>query len=154
MSEIRKRIKNDWGEQNQKRYQWIFNKLSEQMPNFNYDISDYILKINKPKLLSFIKKLDIGPGSKEAMLFTVSKYLQLFDKGNKAYQNFQREGHKLLDASKKKEGDNKSQKFLAKLYPNMKSDEIDLMAKINDKRDIADMARNLGLDDKSIKAEL
>jgi hypothetical protein len=55
---------------------------------------------------------------------------------------------------KKKEGDNKSQKFLAKLYPTMKSDEIDLMAKINDKRDIADMARNLGLDDKSIKAEL
>ena len=55
---------------------------------------------------------------------------------------------------KKKEGDNKSQKFLAKLYPTMKSDEIELMAKINDKRDIADMARNLGLDDKSIKAEL
>jgi hypothetical protein len=57
-------------------------------------------------------------------------------------------------AAKKKEGDNKSQKFLAKLYPTMKSDEINLMAKINDKRDIADMARNLGLDDKSIKAEL
>jgi hypothetical protein len=55
---------------------------------------------------------------------------------------------------KKKEGDNKSQKFLAKLYPNLKSDEIDLLAKINDKRDLADMARNLGLDDKSIKAEL
>ena len=36
----------------------------------------------------------------------------------------------------------------------MKSDEIELLAKINDKRDIADMARNLGLDDKSIKAEL
>ena len=56
--------------------------------------------------------------------------------------------------AKKKEGDNKSQKFLAKLYPTMKSDEIELMAKINDKRDIADMARNLGFDDKSIKAEL
>ena len=55
---------------------------------------------------------------------------------------------------KKKEGDNKSQKFLARLYPNLKSDEIDLLAKINDKRDLADMARNLGLDDKSIKAEL
>jgi hypothetical protein len=56
--------------------------------------------------------------------------------------------------AKKNEGDNKSQKFLAKLYPTMKSDEIELMAKINDKRDIADMARNLGFDDKSIKAEL
>jgi hypothetical protein len=57
-------------------------------------------------------------------------------------------------AAKKKEGDNKSQKFLAKLYPNMKSDEIDLLAKINDKRELADMARRLGFDDKSIKTEL
>jgi hypothetical protein len=55
---------------------------------------------------------------------------------------------------KKKEGDNKSQKFLAKLYPTMKSDEIELMAKINDKRDIADMARNLGWTDSEIKKEL
>ena len=56
--------------------------------------------------------------------------------------------------AKKKEGDNKSQKFLAKLYPNMKSDEINLLARINDKRDIADLARSLGYDDKSIKSEL
>ena len=55
---------------------------------------------------------------------------------------------------KKKEGDNKSQKFLAKLYPAMKSDEIELLAKINDKRDIADLARKLGHDDKAIKSEL
>ena len=56
--------------------------------------------------------------------------------------------------TKKKEGNSKATKFLAKLFPTMKSDEIELLAKINDKRDIADMARNLGLDDKSIKAEL
>ena len=56
--------------------------------------------------------------------------------------------------AKKKEGDNKSQKFLAKLYPNMKSDEIDLLAKINDKRDLRDLARELGHDDKSIKSDL
>ena len=56
--------------------------------------------------------------------------------------------------AKKKEGDNKSQKFLAKLYPNMKSDEINLLAQLNDKRDIADLARSLGYDDKSIKSEL
>ena len=88
MSEIRKRIKNDWGEQNQKRYQWIYNKLTEGMNGFNYDLKDYILKMNKPKLLSFIKKLDIGTGSKEAMFFTVSKYLQLNDKDNKALSKF------------------------------------------------------------------
>lgn len=56
--------------------------------------------------------------------------------------------------AKKKEGDNKSQKFLAKIYPNMKSDEIDLLAKLNDKRDLRDMARELGYDDKRIKDEL
>jgi hypothetical protein len=56
--------------------------------------------------------------------------------------------------SKKKEGDNKSQKFLAKLFPNMKTDEIDLLAKINDKRAIAEYARSLGYDDKTIKSEL
>jgi hypothetical protein len=56
--------------------------------------------------------------------------------------------------AKKKEGDNKAQKFLAKLYPNLKSDEIELLAKINDKRDLADMARKLGYDDKSIKSDL
>ena len=61
--------------------------------------------------------------------------------------------HYWLNA-KKKEGDNKSQKFLAKLYPNMKTDEIDLLAKINDKRDLADLARKLGYDDKSIKSDL
>jgi len=55
---------------------------------------------------------------------------------------------------KKKEGDNKSQKFLAKIYPNLKTDEIDLLAKINDKRALADLARSLGFDDKTIKAEL
>ena len=56
--------------------------------------------------------------------------------------------------AKKKEGDNKSQKFLAKVFPNMKSDEIDLLAKINDKRDLRDLARELGHDDKSIKSDL
>ena len=56
--------------------------------------------------------------------------------------------------AKKKEGDNKSQKLLAKVFPNMKHDEIDLLAKINDKRDLRDLARELGHDDKSIKSDL
>lgn len=56
--------------------------------------------------------------------------------------------------SKKKEGNNKVQKFLTKIYPNMKQDEIELLATINDKRDIDNLARELGLDDKQIKSEL
>jgi len=57
-------------------------------------------------------------------------------------------------AAKKKEGDNKSQKFLAKLYPTMKSDEIALLAKINDAKEIKKIAQTMGIEDKDIKKEL
>jgi hypothetical protein len=62
--------------------------------------------------------------------------------------------HHYWQGTKKKEGNNKAQKFLAKLYPTLKQDEVDLLAQINDKRDIERLARELGLDDKQIKAEL
>ena len=106
MSEIRKIIKNDWSDNNQKRYTWIYNKLKEGMPNFNYDLKDYILKMNKPKLLNFIKKLQIGDGSREAMFFTVSKYLQLNDSKSPHISKFQKEGHKLMNKSKQDYGEN------------------------------------------------
>lgn len=58
-------------------------------------------------------------------------------------------------AAKKKEGsDSKAVKFLAALYPTMKQDEIELLAKLNDKSDLKELARELGLDDKDIKAAL
>lgn len=58
-------------------------------------------------------------------------------------------------AAKKKEGNNnKAIKFLTEQFPQLKDDEIKLLAEINDKRDIADMARNLGWDDKRIKSDL
>lgn len=57
-------------------------------------------------------------------------------------------------ASKKTESNNKVIKFLAAVYPNLKDDEIKLMAEINDKRDLTDLARSLGWDDRRIKAEL
>ena len=103
-NEIRNRIKQDWSDNNQKRYKWIYNKLKESTPNFNYDLKDYLLKMNKPKLLTFINKLDIEASSKGSMYFTVSKYLQLNDSKNPHIDKFQRAGHKLLDATKKKEG--------------------------------------------------
>ena len=67
---------------------------------------DYILKINKPKLLNFIKKLDIGDGSREAMFFTVSKYMQHNDKHNPHIRKFQVEGHKLMNKAKQQDGEN------------------------------------------------
>lgn len=58
-------------------------------------------------------------------------------------------------AAKKKEGsNNKAIKFLTEQFPQLKDDEIRLLAEINDKRDIADMARKLGWDDKRIKSDL
>lgn len=55
---------------------------------------------------------------------------------------------------KKKESNSKAVKFLTKHFPHLKDDEIELLATINDKRDLADMARTLGYDDKSIKSDL
>lgn len=55
-------------------------------------------------------------------------------------------------AAKKKDGNSKVHKFLEELFPNLKQDEIDLLAKINDQRDIEDLARKHGWDDKTIKA--
>ena len=55
---------------------------------------------------------------------------------------------------KKKESNSKAVKFLTKHFPQLKDDEIELLATINDKRDLADMARTLGYDDKSIKSDL
>ena len=55
---------------------------------------------------------------------------------------------------KKKESNSKAVKFLTKHFPHLTDDEIELLATINDKRDLADMARTLGYDDKSIKSDL
>lgn len=52
---------------------------------------------------------------------------------------------------KKKEGDNKILKFLESKYPNMKRDEIEMMAKLMDKNDIKEYARSLGMDESEIK---
>jgi hypothetical protein len=56
--------------------------------------------------------------------------------------------------AKKKETNNKAVKFLTALYPELKDDEIKLLAELNDKRDLTDMARKLGWDDKRIKSDL
>ena len=62
--------------------------------------------MNLPKLLKFILSLDIGNGSKEAFLFTVSKYLSIHDKTNIHIDKFVREGKKLMLKTKEADGDN------------------------------------------------
>ena len=58
-------------------------------------------------------------------------------------------------AAKKKDGSNsKFVKFLTKLNPEMKQDEIELLAQINTEKEIKDYARSLGMSDAEIKKEL
>jgi hypothetical protein len=62
--------------------------------------------------------------------------------------------HHYWQAAKKKDSsNNKTVKFLTELFPTLKDDEIELLAEINDKRDIERMARELGHDDKTIKSK-
>lgn len=56
---------------------------------------------------------------------------------------------------KKKEGSNtKTVKFLTKIYPTLKIDEIELMAQLNSDKEIKELAKNLGMSDSDIKKEL
>jgi hypothetical protein len=59
-------------------------------------------------------------------------------------------------ASKKKEGtgNSKSIKFLTKLYPHMKQDEIGLLAELNDVKELKALAKSMGMPDNEIKKEL
>ena len=62
--------------------------------------------------------------------------------------------HKWLAAKKKESANNKSEKFIAQLYPNLKNDEIKLLAEINSKDNLKKLARDLGWSDAEIKKEL
>lgn len=48
--------------------------------------------------------------------------------------------------------DSKKIKFLEEIYPNMKEDEIELLAKINSISNLKELAKKHGYDDKRIKA--
>jgi len=58
-------------------------------------------------------------------------------------------------AAKKKEGKstNKLRKIVAELYPNMKSDEMDMFLEMNTEKEIKEYCKELGWDDKRIKSE-
>lgn len=49
---------------------------------------------------------------------------------------------------------NKSEKFLRSIYPTLKDDEIALMAKLNDKDALKELAKSRGMSDKDIKEVL
>ena len=58
-------------------------------------------------------------------------------------------------ASKKKEGSNsKALKFLTKLYPHLRTDELELLAELNDLKELKALAKTMGMPDAEIKKEL
>ena len=58
-------------------------------------------------------------------------------------------------ASKKKEGSNsKALKFLTKLYPHLRTDELELLAELNDAKELKALAKSMGMSDVEIKKDL
>lgn len=62
--------------------------------------------------------------------------------------------HQWIASKKKEGGSNKAYKFLQKLLPNAKADEIELMAKLNDISDLRSLAREYGWSEQDIKSSL
>lgn len=56
-------------------------------------------------------------------------------------------------SAKKRENNNKAEKFLKTLFPELKPYDITLLAQLNDKESLKDMARKHGWDDKRIRDE-
>jgi len=58
-------------------------------------------------------------------------------------------------ASKKKEGSNsKALKFLTKLYSHLRTDELELLAELNDTKELKALAKTMGMSDSEIKKDL
>jgi hypothetical protein len=65
-----------------------------------------------------------------------------------------RQRHSWLSKPKDTMGNSKAEKFLQEVYPELKADEIKLLAEINDRDDLKCLARELGWDEKRIKSDL
>lgn len=59
--------------------------------------------------------------------------------------------HEWIGFKKKDGASNKMTKFLSEVYPNKKTDEIELLAKMTTKDEAKELARDLGYDESEIK---
>jgi len=64
------------------------------------------------------------------------------------------QNHQWLAAPKKAAANNKAEKFLVKMYPTMRAEDITLMANLNTAADIKKLAVDLGMTKEQIKKEL
>lgn len=107
----------------------------------NIDFQSYYLLATNENVNKYFFDLNKHPKLQWLLCTTVSP-------------NMGKQKHYWQPAKKKESGNNKTIKFLTEQFPELKDNEIKLLAEINDKRDIADMARKLGWDDKRIKSDL
>lgn len=61
--------------------------------------------------------------------------------------------HYWINPKKKESANSKVEKLLKQLYPRAKDDEIALLAQINDPKEIQQLARTHGMEDKDIKVK-
>lgn len=101
-------------------------------------------------------------------LYTVNENLNrnFFDISTKEHKKLQwllastvspgagRQQYRWLGAKKKDKTNNDSEKFLRELYPDLKTDEIKLLAALNTKKDLKLLAKKHGWDDSRIKQYL
>jgi hypothetical protein len=62
--------------------------------------------------------------------------------------------HDWIKQKKRESSNNKAVKFLRQFYPELKEDELELLAAINTTEDLKQLAREHGWDDRRIKSEL
>ena len=58
--------------------------------------------------------------------------------------------HKYINLKRTTDGNSKAAKLLLKLYPNKKTDEVELLARISTKEEIRELARSYGIENKDI----
>jgi len=107
----------------------------------NIDFQSYYLLATNENVNKYFFDLNKHPKLQWLMCTTVSP-------------NMGKQKHYWQGAKKKEGSNNKAIKFLTEQFPQLKDDEIKLLAELNDKRDLTDMARKLGWDDKRIKSDL
>lgn len=98
------KLSKEWSKNNENNYKWLFNFMNA---NFK-DINEFtFIDDNKRQLMGIIEKHDKwSDGSKEALFFTVGKYLKLF--GNEKYgKMYSDKGYEYLVRNRDLEHENK-----------------------------------------------
>lgn len=105
------------------------------------DLQEWYLRVTNDRINQNFFDLNRHPKLQWLLCATVSPGLGL-------------QRHYWQAAKKKDAANSKAVKFIIKLYPTLKEDEAELLAKLNTDKDLRDLARSTGMTDQEIKKEL